>query len=182
VVFAPSSYQELQVMFHDALELTSGPVAIRWPKTMARQVSADEVGHGLNGRKTRSGHDLCIIAVGKLVEAAETAAAELEANGVSVTVWDARVVKPLDPDMLADATAHPYVITVEDGLREGGVGATISDRITELALGRATAPRVRILGTPVAYIPHGKPDLILAELGLDAPGIAASATSLMHAD
>ena len=36
-VFAPSSYQELQVMLHDALELTDGPVAIRWPKTMARQ-------------------------------------------------------------------------------------------------------------------------------------------------
>jgi 1-deoxy-D-xylulose-5-phosphate synthase len=179
VVLAPSSYQDLQVMFHDALELTSGPVAIRWPKTMARQVGPDDVGHGLSARKTRSGTDLCIIAVGKLVEAAETAAAQLEAEGLSVTVWDARVVKPLDPDMLVDAAGHALVITAEDGLREGGVGATISDRISELALGRPTAPRVRILGTPVAYIPHGKPDAILAELGLDANGIAASARSLM---
>jgi 1-deoxy-D-xylulose-5-phosphate synthase len=140
------------------------------------------VGHGLRARKTRSGTDLCIIAVGKLVEAAEAAATQLEADGVSVSVWDARVVKPLDPDMLADAAGHAFVITAEDGLREGGVGATISDRIAELALGRPTAPRVRILGTPVAYIPHGKPDAILAELGLDGAGIAASATSLMHAD
>ncbi len=165
-------------MFHDALELTSGPVAIRWPKTMARQVGPDEVGHGLRGRKTRSGRDLCIIAVGKLVEAAEVAAAQLEDEGVSVTVWDARVVKPLDPDMLADAADHRFVITAEDGLREGGVGAAISDRIAELTLGRPTAPRVRVLGTPVAYIPHGKPDAILAELGLDATGIAASARAL----
>ena len=36
VVFAPSSYQELQVMLHDALDITSGPIAIRWPKTEAR--------------------------------------------------------------------------------------------------------------------------------------------------
>jgi 1-deoxy-D-xylulose-5-phosphate synthase len=181
VMFAPSSYQELQAMFHDALELTSVPVAIRWPKTMARQVGPDEIGHGLCGRKTRTGSDLCIIAVGKLLEAAEAAADALAKDGVSVTVWDARVVKPLDPDMLADAATHPYVITAEDGLREGGVGAAIADRLAELTIARPAAPRVRVLGTPVAYIPHGKPDAILAELGLDSPGIVAAASSLMSA-
>ncbi len=104
VMFAPSSYQELQVMFHDALEMTSGPVAIRWPKTMARQVGPDEVGHGLRGRKTRTGSDLCIIAVGKLRRSSRGRSGRTgEGRGVSVTVWDARVVKPLDPDMLADA-------------------------------------------------------------------------------
>jgi 1-deoxy-D-xylulose-5-phosphate synthase len=181
VMFAPSSYQELQVMFHDALELTSGPVAIRWPKTMAHQVGPDEIGHGLHARKARNGDQLCIIAVGKLLEAAESAADQLADAGVSVTVWDARVVKPLDPDMLADAARHPYVLTAEDGLREGGVGGAIADRVAELSLG-SMPTRVRVLGTPTAYIPHGKPDAILAELGLDAAGIVASATSLMHAD
>jgi 1-deoxy-D-xylulose-5-phosphate synthase len=181
VMFAPSSYQELQVMFHDALELTAGPVAIRWPKTMARQVEPDEVGHGLHGRKTRSGTDLCIIAVGKLLEAAESAADALENDGVSVTVWDARVVRPLDPDMLVDAAQHPFVITAEDGLREGGVGTAIADRLAELSLGKP-APRVQVLGTPIAYIPHGKPDAILGDLGLDAPGIASAASSLLRTD
>ena len=177
-VFAPSSYQELQVMFHDAVELTAGPVAIRWPKTMARQVEADEVGHGLRARKTRTGHQLCIISVGKMLEAAEAAADQLEQDGSSVTVWDARVVKPLDPDMIADALGHPFVLTVEDGLRDGGVGAAVADRVAEACAG-ATAPRVRVLGTPTAYIAHGKPDDILADLGLDAAGIAASARSLV---
>jgi 1-deoxy-D-xylulose-5-phosphate synthase len=181
VVFAPSSYQELQVMFHDALEITSGPVAIRWPKTMARQVDADDVGHGLHARRVRTGDDVCIIAVGKLVEAAEQAADTLTGEGVSTTVWDARVVKPLDPDMLADAARHRFVITAEDGLREGGIGSVIADRITELAVPTDVAPRVKVLGTPVEYIPHGKPDAILAELGLDAAGIAAAARSLLSA-
>jgi 1-deoxy-D-xylulose-5-phosphate synthase len=140
------------------------------------------VGHGLRGRRTRQGSDLCIIAVGKLLEAAEAAAEQLEAQGVSVTVWDPRVIKPLDPDMLADAAGHPFVVTVEDGLRDGGVGAAISDHIGELALGRPTAPRVRVLGTPVAYIPHGKPDAILHELGLDGEGIAAAAAAMMRVD
>lgn len=180
-VFAPSSYQELGQMLHDALDITEGPSAIRWAKTAARQVNEGEVGHGLNGRRLREGDDICIISVGKMLDAAEAAAEMLAADGVSVTLWDARVVKPLDPAMLADAGRHPYVVTVEDGLRDGGVGMKIADSLCELTVGRHE-PRVRVLGVPAAYIPHGKPDAILAELGLDAAGVLASAVSLMAAD
>jgi 1-deoxy-D-xylulose-5-phosphate synthase len=180
-VFAPSSYQELGQMLHDALDISAGPSAIRWAKTAARQVSEGEVGHGLAGRRLREGNDICIISVGKMLDAAEAAAEMLAADGVSVTLWDARVVKPLDPAMLADAGRHPYVVTVEDGLRDGGVGMKIADSLCELTVGRRE-PRVRVLGVPAAYIPHGKPDAILAELGLDTGGIFASAVSLMAAD
>jgi deoxyxylulose-5-phosphate synthase len=40
-------------------------------------------------------------------------------------------------------------------------------------------PRIANLGVPVQFIPHGKPDDILASLGLDAPGIAASVRRLL---
>src|SRR5690606_34316348 len=69
-VFAPSSYQELGVMLHDALELCTGPAAIRWSKTPAPSVDPEDVGHGFSARKLRQGRDLCILAVGKLVAAA----------------------------------------------------------------------------------------------------------------
>jgi len=181
VVFAPSSYQELQQMFHDALELTDGPVTIRWPKTAARQESPEQIGHGLAGRRLLEGSDLCIISIGKMLDASEAAAAQLRAAGVSVTLWDARVVKPLDPAMLADAARHACVLTVEDGVREGGVGNAIQDQLAEYTLGEHE-PRVRVLGTPIAFIPHDKPAAILAELGLDAAGITASAMSLLSGD
>jgi 1-deoxy-D-xylulose-5-phosphate synthase len=180
-VFAPSSYQELQQMLHDAIEITDGPVSIRWPKTAARQESPENVGRGLAGRRLVEGDDLCIIAVGKMLDAAEAATAKLQASGVSVTLWDARVVKPLDPLMLADAARHPCVLTVEDGVREGGVGNAVQDQLVEYTLGEHE-PRVRVLGTPISFIPHGKPDAILADLGLDAAGITASALSLLSAD
>jgi 1-deoxy-D-xylulose-5-phosphate synthase len=180
-VFAPSSYQELGQMLHDALEITDGPSAIRWAKTAARQAGESEVGSGLEARRLLEGDDLCIISVGKMLDAAEAAAEMLIADGVSVTLWDARVVKPLDPAMLADAGRHPYVVTIEDGLRDGGVGMAIADQLCELTVGKPE-PRVRVLGVPTAYIPHGKPEAILAELGLDAPGVFASAVSLMAAD
>ncbi len=185
-MFAPSSYQELEVMLDEAVAITTGPtpgpVSIRWAKTNAPHVSPDEVGSGLRGRKVRSGDQLCIIGIGKMLEAATVAAAALEAEGISVTVWDPRCIKPLDREMLFDAAAHPFVLTAEDGIREGGIGAMIADQLSEITLGAPRAPRVRILGTPIAFIPHGKPDTILNELGLDAAGLTASALSLVHAN
>jgi 1-deoxy-D-xylulose-5-phosphate synthase len=180
-VFAPSSYQELQQNLHDAMELTDGPVTIRWPKTAARQEAPEQIGHGLHARRLRSGHDLCIVAVGKMLDACEAVADRLTADGLSVTLWDARVVKPLDPEMLADAANHPCVLTVEDGVREGGVGSAIGDQLAEYTLG-GHEPRVRVLGTPIAYLAHAKPDAILADLGLDRDGIMASALSLLAGD
>ena len=128
-VFAPSSYQELGQMLHDALDITDGPSAIRWAKTAARQVG-ERRGRPRARRPAalRQGDDVCIISVGKMLDAAEAAAEMLAADGVSVTVWDARVVKPLDPEMLADAGRPPLVVTIEDGLRDGGVGMAVADR------------------------------------------------------
>ena len=170
-LFAPSSYQELGVMLHDALDLCTGPATIRWAKTAAPSVSDDEVGHGLSARKVRQGRDLCILAVGKMLGAAREAADALAADGIEATVWDVRVV-PLDPEMLADAADHPAVVTIEDGIREGGVGSMIAN---------ALPGKVQVLGTPVAFIPHGKPDAILADLGLDAAGLERGARELMGA-
>ncbi len=178
VVMAPSSYQELGQMLHDAMEITSGPVAIRYPKTMAVQASPDEVGHGMRARLARQaqGRDVCIIGVGKMLAPALEAAELLAEQGLDATVWDPRVVKPLDPAMLDDVALHPCVLTVEDGLREGGFGSAVADQLRS----SPSSPRVEVLGTPLAYIPHGNADAILAELGLDAEGIAAAAASLVR--
>ncbi len=177
-IFAPSSYQELQAMLHDALEITTGPSVLRWPKTPARMVGEDEVGVGLHARRTRDGDDVCLIAVGQLASAAEEAADRLAAEGVSCAVWDPRVVKPLDPDMLDDAARFRFVITAEDGLREGGIGSAIADEVTVRSAGHS---RTSVLGVPVAYIPQGKVPAILHDLGLDADGLVAEVKRLLDA-
>jgi 1-deoxy-D-xylulose-5-phosphate synthase len=173
-VFAPSSAQDVPVMLAEALAL-EGPSAIRFPKTPARQAAPGTVGSGLSARLVRRGDGgVCILAVGKLVEAAEEAAAKLAADGVDATVWDVRVVSPPDAAMLQDAAAHGLVVTVEDGIRVGGAGTFLVDAMRHLPGLERPVPPVGILGIPRAYIPQGKPDLILADLGLDGPGIAHS--------
>jgi 1-deoxy-D-xylulose-5-phosphate synthase len=172
-IFAPSSAQELQVMLGSALEL-SGPAVVRYPKGDARQAPADQVGRGLSARLVRSGGGaICILAVGKMLEAAEEAVTLLADEGVDATLWDVRVVRPLDPAMVADAGAHAFVVTVEDGIRNGGAGNFIADAIADLNANRQSPP-VLNLGVPTAYIPHSKADRIRSQLGLDGPGIAAS--------
>ncbi|MGH9190599.1 MAG: 1-deoxy-D-xylulose-5-phosphate synthase [Acidimicrobiales bacterium] len=173
-VFAPSSAQELEVMLAEALRIDSGPSAVRYPKGAARQVPSEQVGSGLAARLvSRGGDQVCILAVGKMVEAAEEAARLLVPQGIEATVWDVRLVKPLDPAMIADAAAHGLTVTVEDGVRQGGAGTAIADAISSLGDGRPSRPVV-LLGVPDEYIAQASPTRIHADLGLDGPGIAAT--------
>ena len=175
-VLAPSSAEELQSMLHDAIGLADdGPVAIRWPRGAAHHAAGEhEVGAGLHARRVREGDgSVCIVAIGKLVIDAAKAADVLAASGVQATVWDARSCAPLDPQMIADAARHRAVVTVEDGIREGGIGMTIADQVHAIS---ASVP-VKVLGLPAKFIPQGSADRILAQLGLDADGIAAAARS-----
>jgi len=173
-IFAPSSYQELQQMLEDALALTEGPAAIRWPKTKAPQVGWDEVGRGLAARRVTAASgpgEVCLLGVGKMLTTAVGAAGILEAEGHQTTVWDPRIVRPLDSTMLEDAGRHPLVVTVEDGLREGGFGSAVRDALAD------TAPdcRVVVLGVPLGHHRHGRPDDLLASFGLDPAGVATAA-------
>ena len=54
-------------MLHDALDLCTGPAALRWAKTPAREVADHEVGHGLSARQARHGGDVCLVGVGKML-------------------------------------------------------------------------------------------------------------------
>ncbi len=179
-LFAPSSAQEVEVMLAEALSITDGPSAVRYPKGSARQAPPDQVGSGLSGRLICRGEDVCLLGVGKMVEAVEEAARLLNQQGVSATVWDVRVVKPLDAAMIADAAAHPLVVTVEDGVRQGGAGAGVADAIAGLVEGRPSPPVV-VLGVPDRYIAQASPTSILAAIGLDGPGIAASVIGALEA-
>jgi 1-deoxy-D-xylulose-5-phosphate synthase len=178
-VFAPSSADEVGPMLDTALTL-DGPSVLRFPKTPARAVGRDAVGHGLAARQVHRGDGtVCLLAVGKMVEAAEEAAAKLAADGIDATVWDVRVVSPPDPEMLLDAASHGLVVTVEDGIRVGGAGTFLLDAMRSRHAPDRPLPPVRILGVPRRYIAQGKPDLILAELGLDGPGIASTVTKAL---
>jgi 1-deoxy-D-xylulose-5-phosphate synthase len=172
-VMAPSSAEDLEQMLETALGL-DGPSTIRFPTSTPRHVGPDRLGSGMHAVQLRRGDgSICMLGVGKLVGACEEAATLLAATGIEATVWDVRVVSPPGPAMLADAARHCIVVTAEDGLRVGGAGTFLADALATVAADAGIAcPPVTTLGTPRAYIPHGRPEEVLADLGLDAPGVA----------
>ncbi len=178
-VFAPSSAPEVEVMLAEALTL-DGPSVIRFPKTPAPWVEPGTVGSGLRARKVLAGDgSICMLAVGKMVTAAEEAAGLLAAEGIELTLWDPRVISHPDPDMVADAIRHDVVLTAEDGIRQGGAGMFLADAIRQ-SCPLGAAPPVVSLGIPRAYLAQGKPDQILAQLGLDAEGLATSVLEIVR--
>ena len=155
----------------------TAPSADRTDRTdSARDMDMDmELDRGAPGT---GGADVCLLAVGKMVEAAEEAAEKLAAEGVTATVWDVRAVRPLDPAMIADALRHRLIVTAEDGIRVGGAGSAIAAAIADLQPGATTPPLIN-LGVPIAYVPWGTAEQLLAELGLDGPGLAATVTAAL---
>ena len=173
-VFAPSSAQELAQMLHDAVALVDdGPIAIRYARGAARQVGEHEVGEGLHARRrSQPMMPTCASSPSARCSKPLRRLPRNSPSGDPGDVWDARCCAPLDPDMIAAAAAHARVVTIEDGIRDGGIGMSIADQVT--AIDQSTI--VKVLGVPTKFIPHDpKSQNIHARFGLDAAGIIALA-------
>jgi 1-deoxy-D-xylulose-5-phosphate synthase len=96
----------------------------------------------------------------------------LSARGVSCAVVNARFIKPLDTSILAQyASSTGMIITCEDAALSGGLGSAVLEALADAGMGDV---RVVRLGIPDRFIEHGRRDDILAQLGLDSRGIAAT--------
>ena len=175
-VLAPGDEHDLVAMLDWALE-QPGPVAIRYPKTVVEN-------HG--GSRTAitsgcaeplvDGHDGLIVACGTLLGAALDAARLLREEGLEVGVVNARFVKPLDSRLLLERIeAAPWVVTVEENALPTGFGSAVLESVNEARI--ASGPIVR-LGLPDRFVEHGERGELLADLGLDAAGIAKTCRAL----
>ena len=171
-IFCPADTAEVAPMLASALKL-DGPSLIRFPKTPSLGPLA-EPGTGLKSRRLRTGTgEVVLVGVGKMTRAALVAAEELFDDGIETDVFDVRVVRPADPEMLEVMARARLVVTAEDGLAHGGAGAYLVAEADRMADAEALeGPRAVVRGVPTEFLQHAKPDAILARLGLDGPGIA----------
>ncbi|MDD5691612.1 MAG: 1-deoxy-D-xylulose-5-phosphate synthase [Candidatus Omnitrophica bacterium] len=165
VIMAPKDGAELEDMLEFALRLGK-PAAIRYPRASAplsvKTGAPLELG---KAELIREGSDFTIIALGSMVSAASEAVDLLSKENISGALINARFAHPLDMDLIKEVCAKTkFVFTVEEGIRDGGFGASVAQE-----LGR----RVRRIGLPLEFIPHGSRALLLEKYGLTAPGIAA---------
>ncbi|MEU5398053.1 1-deoxy-D-xylulose-5-phosphate synthase [Streptomyces sp. NPDC005963] len=172
---APRDPDRLGELLREALTHKEGPTVLRLPKaTVGPSVPALARVDGMDVlHRPRSGvpDDVLLVSAGPLAAPALAAAALLEEQGLGVTVVDPRWVLPINPALPTLAARHRSVVTVEDGLRTGGMGTALAQACRDTAV----AVPVTTLGLPTAFIPHGARDTLLAQAGLDGPGIAAAA-------
>jgi pyruvate dehydrogenase E1 component beta subunit len=101
----------------------------------------------------RPGRDATVIAVGRMVAEAMTAAEELAGSGVDVEVIDVRTVQPLDSQAILDSVRRTNrALVVHEAVTFGGIGAEISSQIQEEAFDYLDAPVLRI-GAPFSPVP-----------------------------
>jgi len=178
-VLAPGDEHDLVAMLDWALE-QPGPVAIRYPKTVVERHEGPRASI-VSGRSEPlvEGADGLILACGTLLGAALDAAKRLRDEGLEVGVINARFVKPLDTQgILERIEAAPWVVTVEENALPTGFGSAVLEAVSDARL--ACGPIVR-LGLPDRFVEHGERGELLAELGLDAAGIASTCRGLAQA-
>jgi pyruvate/2-oxoglutarate/acetoin dehydrogenase E1 component len=101
----------------------------------------------------RPGRDATVIAVGRMVVEAMTAAEELAKDGTEVEVIDVRTVQPLDSATILESIRRTNrALVVHEAVTFGGIGAEISAQIQEEAFDYLDAPVLRI-GAPFAPVP-----------------------------
>lgn len=101
----------------------------------------------------RSGRDVTVVAVGRMVTEAVTAATELAESGIEVEVIDVRTVQPLDSGTILDSVRRTNrAVVVHEAVTFGGIGAEIAAQIQEEAFDYLDAPVLR-LGAPFSPVP-----------------------------
>ena len=170
VIATPSDENEARLLLSSCYR-HAGPASVRYPRgtgcgaPLTEGLDVVPVGKAVVKRK---GKAIAILGFGTLTHAALQAAYELDA-----TVVDMRFVKPLDESLLRElAASHEAFVTVEDAAIMGGAGSAVLEFLNREAILKP----VLQLGFPDEFIDHGDQLVLLASLGLDTAGIAASIT------
>jgi 1-deoxy-D-xylulose-5-phosphate synthase len=172
IVMAPGDANDLGAMLDFSLEQDIA-CSIRYPKTAAAEIQRELQPIELGKSETmRTGSDGIIITCGTPLEAALAAAEELASLGIDVGVVNARFVKPLDKEMIRNAVENTgFVVTVEEAMLQGGFGSAVLEAANELGI---DSRKIHRIGIPDEFVQHADRHEVLAELKLDATGIAAT--------
>ncbi|RZS89521.1 1-deoxy-D-xylulose-5-phosphate synthase [Motilibacter rhizosphaerae] len=168
-IAAPRDAETLRAELREAVAVSDAPTVVRFPKGRVPAV-IPAVGRAGGGDVLRreGEEDVLVVSVGAMAELALELADRLTAQGIGVTVVDPRWVKPVDPALVPLAARHDLVVTVEDGIRTGGVGGAVAQALRDAGV----RTPLRDFGVPAAFLDHARPAEVKAEIGLTAQEIS----------
>jgi len=174
---APRDSIRLREELREAVLVEDGPTVLRYPKGSVG-VEFDPVRRLVDGvdiLQEATQQDVLIVTVGPMAATGLDVADRLAAQGIGATVVDPRWVVPVPTSVIELARDHRLVVTIEDGIRVGGVGTRIRQDMR--AAGVDTA--VTELGLPDEFIDHASRGEILEAAGLTAQHIARDVVAMV---
>ena len=169
-IAAPRDADRLREELREAIAVEDAPTVIRFPKgTVSTPIEAiRRTDDGVDVLWEAAHKDVLIVAVGPMAKVALDVKERLAAQGIGATVVDPRWVIPVSPSIIDLARAHRIVVSIEDGIRVGGIGTRIRQELR--AAGVDTA--VDEIGLPDQFLDHASRQQIFDEVGLNAQNIA----------
>jgi 1-deoxy-D-xylulose-5-phosphate synthase len=170
-VAAPRDGARLKELLREAVEISDAPSMVRFPKGAVQgDIPAFERRDGIDVLYRGESADVLLISVGAMAAIAVEAASSAYREGVGVTVIDPRWVKPLPQSIVRMAERYKRVVVLEDGIRHGGIGSSISELLRDCGV---MIP-LHSIGVPLEFIEHSKRGEILSDIGITAQNIARS--------
>ena len=169
-IAAPRDEARLREEFAEAIAIDDAPTVVRFPKgnVAADQPAIERLDDGVDVLWRHGEQDVLLVGIGPMTRLAIEVAERLRAQGIGATVIDPRWVVPVQPSVVSLAAAHRLVITIEDGIRVGGVGTRVRQVLREAGVDTA----VDELGLPDEFLNHATREQILDDAGLSAAKIA----------
>lgn len=181
-IMMPKDERELQNMLYTAMSCCSGPVVVRYPRAngfgipLSDEYEEIEIG---SFETIRAGEQVAILALGPMLELAKKAAEELTSEGINTQVVNARFIKPLDEKYLLELAAAGFkILTVEEGVKYGGFGASLLEFYSSQEL----SVTVECIGIADEFVTHGNTDRLREHVGLTVENIVDKVKNLIKKD
>jgi 1-deoxy-D-xylulose-5-phosphate synthase len=169
-IAAPRDAERLREELQEATNVNDAPTVVRFPKgTAGAEIKQlRRMNDGVDVLHESPSKDVLLVAVGTMAETALKVAELLAAQGIGATVIDPRWVVPVPKSVLELAKSHRLVVTIEDGVRVGGIGTRVRQEMRAAEIDTA----LNEVGLPDEFLEHATRGEILERVGLTAQAVA----------
>ena len=172
IIAAPKDESELKDLLYMGLDITDGPLIIRYPRgcgegTSWRTSAPSHIDAG-KAEKLADGSGIAILALGPCANRAREAAERLkEETGNCPVVYNVRFLKPLDPSMMEDVSSCKAILTMEEGALKGGLFSEVCEYVSVHGIEAS----VKGFGVPDRFIPQASASEQRTSCGLDSASL-----------
>ncbi len=175
-IACPRDAASLRRLLREAVDVADAPTVIRFPKgAIGEDIPAIRARGSVDVVHESGDGSVAVVGIGAMVATAIQVAERLRAQGIGVRVIDPGWVRPLSDDIVECVADAQLVVTVEDGLREGGIGAALGQRLRDVGSGLP----VMNFGIPSEFLDHAKRSEVLTRIGLTAQDVARAVVEHM---